>query len=193
MAKTSHGTGRLVGGLFALAGVVLLGAGAWSGHRQYTILEAWPKVEAEVVASRVTHSTSRDSKRASDTTFYRAEIDFRYVVAGREYVTPAATSYGSSSYPEMKRIVDAHPVGSRHTVWVNPRDANDIRYDAGWTFGFFLFPLIFGGMGIVFAALGLAFVFLARSAPAPLCPACGGETLPGQRFCPSCGARLASS
>jgi len=81
---------------------------------------------------------------------YHAEIDFRYSFGGKEYVTPAASAYGSSSYSEMKRKADARLVGSRHKIWINPKDPNDIRYDAGWTFGFFLFPLLFGLMGVVF-------------------------------------------
>ena len=55
----------------------------------------------------------------------------------------------------MKRKADAYPPGSRHIIKYDPHDPNDIRFTAGYTAGFFFLPLIFGGLGVVFAGAGV--------------------------------------
>jgi len=49
---------------------------------------------------------------AESGTMYRAAIDFRYVVKGKEYTAPASSSYVASSYSQMKRMVDAYVTGT---------------------------------------------------------------------------------
>lgn len=126
---------RLVGGIFAIIGVVLLGIGAWIGNRQYTILQTWPIVQAEVSKSRVTRG--RDSE---GTAMYGTEIEFRYTVEGKQYLTPSSSAYTTSSYRDMKRQADQYAPGTRHVIRYNPAEPDDIRFDAGFNFGFFLFP-----------------------------------------------------
>jgi hypothetical protein len=192
MARQGNGAARVIGGIFAAAGVALLGAGAWAATRQLTILKDWPRIEAVVVESQVTHSTSRDQSRSRSSDMYKTEIVFRYEIEGKTYVTPATSGYSSSSYPEMKRQADAHPTGSRHAIWVNPKDPNDIRYNAGWSFGFFFYSILLGGMGAVFAGLGVVMLLVSRATPPTLCPACSQPVATGQRFCPNCAAPLRS-
>ena len=80
MVRQGRGVNKLVGGIFTVVGLALLGAGWRAGNRQYTILKSWPTLEAEVTNSRVSHHVSHDSKRNTDTTMYEAEIEFRYTV-----------------------------------------------------------------------------------------------------------------
>ncbi len=176
---------RVVNGIFSIVGSLLLAAGAWVGHRQYTIVATWPSVDAEVTSSRVIHG--RDTKGSA---MYGAEIEFRYTVRGRERRTPSSLAYETSSYRSVKRKVDQYAPGTVHPIRYNPANPDDIRFDAGYNFGFFLFPVILGGMGALFAGIGIAGLVVSRKAQARLCPACGQPVQAGQNFCPHCAAAL---
>lgn len=175
----------IVGGVFFVVGLGLLTGGFFSGRRQYNILKNWPKVDATVTKSEVT--TGRDQ----DTTMYGTQFEFRYTVNGKEYLTPASSSYESSSYSEMKRKADVFAPGTHHTLLYDPVEPIDIRYDAGYNFSFFLAPTILGGMGIVFTGVGALVWFLFRSAGVVLmCPSCSRPIEAGQEFCPHCATPL---
>jgi len=111
-------------------------------------------------------------------------------VEGREFTTPSSSDYASSSYSEMKRKADAFPPGSVHTIKYNPADPNDVRHTAGYTFGFFFLPVLFGGMGLVFGGIGTVLLKVSGRAKVRLCPACRREVEKGQRFCPQCATPL---
>ena len=185
MAKEGNGLTKLFSTIFGSVGLVLLAIAGWTGNRQYTILKSWPTVEAEVTKSRVT--SSRDSEGMA---MYGTEIEFRYTINGKEYLTPGSSSYQSSSYREMKRKAEKYPPGSRHSIHYNPADPEDIRFDVGYNFGFFFVPVLLGGMGVVFTAFGVGFLVASRSARAWQCPSCGQPVSKGQNFCPNCAAAL---
>lgn len=178
----------IVGGVFFVMGLGLLAGGFFSGRNHYNILTKWPRVDATVTRSEIT--TGRDQ----DTTMYGTQIEFLYTVQGREYQTPAASSYKTSSYSEMKRQADIFASGTHHTLLYNPTDPGDIRYDAGYNFSFFLAPIILGGMGIIFAGVGALVWILFRSiGGALLCPSCSRPIEAGQEFCPHCATPLTSN
>ncbi len=180
-------TAGIVGGVFFVVGLGLLTGGGFSARSQYNILKNWPKVDARVTKSKVT--TGRDQ----DTTMYGTQFEFRYTVNGKEYLTPAFSSYKSSSYVEMKRKADLFAPGTQHTLLYDPVEPSDIRYDAGYNFSFFLVSTILGGMGIVFTGVGALVWFLFRSAGvALLCPSCSRPIEVGQEFCPHCANPLTS-
>lgn len=189
----ANNVAKLVGGIFLGCGVILMGVGGWTGNRQYTIVKSWPTVTATVTKSEVTHSTSHGSDRRTNTTMYQTEIEFRYTLNGKEYLTPASSNYSSSSYPEMKRKADAFPPGSTRSIRYNPSDPNDIRFDAALTPGFFLITLITGGLGVVFTLVGGLVFKLSGPAQRAVCPSCGDTVEPGKNFCATCGRQLPSS
>ncbi len=193
--KSGPGVFKLVGGIFFVVGLGLLTPAWFTGNRQYTILKTWPTVEAEVTRSSVTHHQSSSSRSSSSSTMYQAEIEFRYTVGGKQYATPTTSAYSTSSYTEMKHKVDFYAPGTRHAIRYNPADANDIRFDVGYSLGFFLLPFIFGILGLVFggAGAGLLLAWRSVSKGQPRCPSCGQPTERGQRFCPNCAAPLAQS
>ncbi len=91
----------------------------------------------------------------------------------------------------MKGVADAFAPGSEHAILYNPQNPNDIRYDAGYNFGFFFLPVLLGGMGIVFTAVGGGLWYGFRSkGPGLLCPSCGRPVESDQEFCPHCGTPL---
>ena len=181
---------RIVGAVFTPIGLALLGFGGWTANRHYTILKYWPTVEAQVASSRITHYVSHDRDRNTDTDMYGVEIEFRYAVNGKEYLTPSDAGYNSSSYPEMKGMVDKHAPGTRSVIKYNPADPNDIRFNAGYNFGFFFLPVLLCGMGLLFGGLGTVFLIASRSGAAPRCPSCGQPVGRGQHYCPNCAAPL---
>ena len=178
----------IVGGVFFVVGLGLLTGAFFIARREYNILKNWPKVDATVTKSEVTSGRDKDN-----TTMYGTQFEFRYTVNDKEYLTPASSSYRTSSYVEMKRQADVFAPGTRHTLLYDPADPNDVRYDAGYNFSFFLAPTILGGMGIVFSGVGTLVWFLFRSAGVSLlCPSCSRPIEPGQEFCPHCATPLAS-
>ena len=178
---------KLVGTIFAGVGLILVVVGGGIGNHQYTILKSWPTVEATVTRSHVRRYLSQRGRM-----MYQAEIDFQYTVDGKAFDTLAGPGYSTSSYAGMKSIVDEFAPRTRHLVRYNPADPNDVRMNAGYSFGFFLLPLMLGGMGVFFAALGIIMRIASRSARPLLCPACGSTVERGERFCSNCATPLAA-
>lgn len=189
MAVQGKGVLRLVGGIFLPLGLALLGGAAWSGNRQQTILKTWPKTEAQVTRSNLTKSRDKDGNWT-----YGTAYEFRYTVNGKEYKTPSTSSYQTSDYAGMKRQLDAFAPGTTHTILYNPADPNDIRFDAGYTFGFFLVAFVLGIIGLPFSLIGAGLLLASRGGTAgPVCPSCGRSAARDASFCPRCGAPLAST
>jgi hypothetical protein len=55
----------------------------------------------------------------------------------------------------MKRLADRFARGTRHPIKYNPADPNDIRFNAEYSFRFFLLPIISGGLGLIFSFVGI--------------------------------------
>jgi hypothetical protein len=202
MAANNPQALRVVSVILKLFGVIplLIGlgflAGAWfTASRQYTILKKWPTVDAEVARSELSHRQETFGKNNTPTTVYQAQIDFRYAVGGKQYTTPAGSDYSTSNYAEMAHKVDTYAPGTHHPIHYNPANPNDIRFDASFTFGFFLAPLIFGGVGLMFTALGagLFCVGWVIERAQVRCPSCGAMVRRTEPSCPNCGAALSPS
>ena len=176
---------KVVGTIFAGVGLILVAVGVGIGNHQYTILKSWPVAEAAVTRSRVRQYISQRGRR-----MYETEIEFRYTVDGKAFDTPSSPGYSTSSYSSMKSIADEFAPGTRHLIRYNPSEPSDIRMNAGYNFGFFFLPVLMGGLGAFFAALGIVLRFASRSVQPLLCPACGQTVERGQRFCPNCAAPL---
>jgi hypothetical protein len=141
--------------IFELA---LLGVAGWSGNRPYTILKTWLTVDAQVTKGQVTHYLSRAGTK------YQPEIEFRYKVNEKEYLAPSSSIHSSSGDIELKRKVESYAPGTIHAVRYNPGNPNDIRSDAGYTFGLFSLPISFGAFGLFITALGIRVLAASRGA-----------------------------
>jgi len=139
-----------------LIGLGLLAGGCYMGNRQYTIVKKWPTTDAEVTLSAVASHQTEFSNDAHSTTVYQAFIDFRYTVDGKEYTSPTGRGYSTSDYAEIKGKVDQFAPGTHHPIRYNPANPDDIRNDAGFTFEFFMAPLILLGSGLMAAFGGVA-------------------------------------
>ncbi len=121
---------------------------------------------------------------------FQAAIDSRYTVNGIEYATPASANYATSRYSDMKKTVEIYAPGTPHPIRYNSAHPDDVRFDVGYNLGFFLIPVILGGMGVVFAGIGVGVSVAFRSAQRTLCPSCGEIVQSRRDVCPRCGASL---
>ncbi len=119
---------------------------------------------------------------------YRAAVDFRYTVRGKEYRVPSSSNYSTSSYSEMQGKVQKYAPGTRHTIWYNPAEPGDMYYDVGYNFGFFLLPFILAVIGLPFTAVAVGLLIGASRMVVRQCPSCGQTLQAGQNFCPNCAA-----
>ena len=179
---------RLVGGIFFPLGLCFLAVAWYTGSHQYSILKSWPAVDAQVAQSRMI--IQRSSKNRSTT--YSAEMNFQYRADGKEYSTPASLDYSTGNYAAIKRMVDDYAPRTHHPIRYNPSDPNDIRFDAGYTLGFFLLPIIFGGMGLIFSGVGMGLLYASFSKTKRRCPSCGHKVGEADGVCPKCAAPLSS-
>jgi uncharacterized protein DUF3592/zinc ribbon protein len=178
-----------MGAFLTCVGLPSVVIGLWMGHVQSTTIKTWPIVDAEVIKSQV-NATRGTTRNGFPVTRYEAEIVFRYTVGGKEYTSRSTPGYMTSRYSIMKRIVDTYAPGTYHPIRYNPEYPNIVIFNAGYNFGFFLLPVMFGGMGLLFTVIG---VIILKGAPAAWagpgrpCQACGQALQPGQKFCSNCG------
>ena len=153
MAAKASTVVKVVALVFTPVGLLLLVLAGWSANRQYTIMKSWPTVEAEVIRSEVVRTEDSDGN-----VLYRPSIEFGYTVNGKEYQSFGGSHVSTSNYEATKRKLEAYHAGTRHRVWYNPADPNEIHFDVGYSFGFFFLPILLGSMGIVFTAFGAVFL-----------------------------------
>ena len=186
---------KVFGAVPLLIGLGLLTGAGFTGVHRYNVLTKWPTVDAVVARSELASHQTTFANDTSPTTVYEAHIDFQYSVGGKDYTSPTGANYATSSYATMKQKVDTYAPGTHHPIRYNPSNPNDIRYDAGYTFGFFLTPLILGGVGLMFTAIGAGLFLLGRiiGNPKVRCPSCGQMVGRAEASCPNCGAGLAQN
>ncbi len=180
---------KFIGSIPLLIGLCFFAGAAYSCNRQYTILTKWPTVDAQVTQSELlSHwTTFRHSGR---TRVYQAHIAFQYTVDGKPYLASVGSDYSSSDRAEMQRKVDAYAPGTRHPIRYNPDKPSDARYDAAYSFGFFLTPLILIGVGLSFAGFGAMMFFMSWAIGRRRCPFCGASLKGNQQNCGKCGSAL---
>ena len=169
----------LVGAFFGIPGLGCLIGAAYLGWTTYVATELWPTAEATVTAASI------EAHRTSDgTPSYQLAIEFNHDAGPQSAHAAGRSLYTSSSYPWIVKRLERFPVGSKHSVRVNPRDPADIRFDTespllNWmpTAGLALF-------GGIFAAIGLGLV---RSGLKRRCGNCRGHLRPRSSFCAGCG------
>jgi hypothetical protein len=175
---------RLIGCIFAAVGGIMLAVAAWSGNQKVKVIRYWPVVDATVVKSEANRHVDSDGDN-----MWRAEMEFRYVVNGKTYTTPATSDYSSSSAAEMRRMAARFPAGSMRPIKFNPAEPDDITFTYGYNFGFFFVPVLVGGMGLVFFPLGAVFVMISFRVQGTLkCYQCGCAVQKGQKYCSNCAA-----
>jgi hypothetical protein len=133
--------------VFVLIGMALLGVGAvWYQFGVYRP-QTWPRVEAEVISSRVINPKGPQS--------FTPELVLRYEVGGSQRQPVLVPDWTSGSYDFVRAHVDRYPAGTRLQVAVNPEDPDDARYEIGATLMNLIGPAIFAFLGVVFGGIGV--------------------------------------
>lgn len=126
---------------------------------------------------------------------YEANVEFRYTVGGKSYTAQAGSDYSTSDYAEMKQKVKTYAPGTHHPIRYNPGNPSDISYDAGFTIGFFLVPLIVSGAGLIAVSTGVVLFLIGwgMGEATVRCTSCGQVVMRSEKVCPKCGAAFSSS
>jgi len=118
----------IVYAIFAGFGLVLLYVGLTQFFQQRRLLRAAQPVEAVILSSRVTSSTSKDTDGRSfqnnSTTTHSPDVRFRYTIAGVEhesemlYPSEIQRTYATSDAAAAE--LAPFPQGARVRAWVDP-------------------------------------------------------------------------
>ncbi|MEV0616422.1 DUF3592 domain-containing protein [Nonomuraea sp. NPDC050404] len=131
----------IVGAIFGLIGLVLLGVGIVLAASTATFLASAQRADGTVVAMTERTTTTRGSGgQARSSTSWYPTVEF--TIDGRRYSFQSSTGTNPPSYREGDGVEVAYDPG-------NPSDA---RIAAFWSA--FLAPLIVGGLGVVFTPIG---------------------------------------
>lgn len=150
--------GVILAGLAGLAlGLFLLAQGWWEVERA----RAWPEVAGRV-SSTTSESERRHAPKSGNSWTFRPVVNFRYEVAGVEYLGRQAWL---GHWPEfsdeapMRALLDGFPDGMALTVRHDPADPSRaaVFLAPDWTRG-----MLFWMGGAVFLGLGLAMRVIAR-------------------------------
>ena len=142
----------IFGGVFSVAGTTMF--------IFFTVLPLWRIYQAQSwTATPCTITRSQvETHTGSDNDTYSIDIRYRYTFNGQPYTGDTyrfAPPGSSSGYKGKKRVVDAHPVGSTQTCYVDPNAPRRSVIHRGLTaalwWGLFPLPFMAVGYGVLFA------------------------------------------
>jgi hypothetical protein len=178
---------KIGGSVFLFFGLMFVAVGGWKGYREYCILKYWPSVDATVTRCQADHYRVYSSSSKSWNWRNRLILEFRYSVAGREYITvPPFNEYATPDLLQSK--ADEYAEGTHHALRYNPKNPEDIKYDVSLNFNLVAYPIFSAAPAILFFVIAYGFLALIRWMRSLVCPTCGQNLVPGQASCPHCGA-----
>lgn len=141
--------------LFAVIGLVVVGAGGWTLVKSIRS-EQWPVTDGIVQSAEMKSSSGRHGG-----TTYSAAVTYSYQVAGVSY-TGAKVAIGSmsSSSAYAGGILNRYPVGKKVSVYYSPGDPSDAVLETGIHGG----TWICFGVGTAFTLFGIMFLQILRAA-----------------------------
>jgi hypothetical protein len=149
----------MIGGFITAVGIVVLLSLGWIAYSDYRIVKTWPTVNAQVTSNRVRRylGHSGSGKYNREVAHYEVTVEFRYSVAGKLFVSPSSEDLTSPQVAQQELALYAQ--GRWHEIRYNPRDPNDIRFDAqfsvlGMCIGF--------GVTVLVIAAGLTVLYVWR-------------------------------
>lgn len=147
-------TAWIVGSIFALGEVIFLGFGISDLYHQYTILH-WPSADAVVTYWGILSTEGRSGRHDTLTVTYWLNLELRYTVNGREYLTPS--KIGDSDQLEIAKEAGSYKRGTHHRIHYNPIDPGKIRMEVDYDF---TVPIILGVFALIIAGVAVFFVRL---------------------------------
>ncbi len=146
----------VLGVVFFGLGAIFVGVGI-DGYRDGQATESWPSATGRVISADVQEriETRRDMNDRQRTEYtYTPSVRYEYSVGERTYLghRVKADDYGGGA-DRAYQIVNRYPAGSDVIVFYNPDDPDQAVLETGAdTMGVYLF----GGVGALFAVIGLA-------------------------------------
>lgn len=174
---------KIAGYTCAALAVALLAIAGWLAAPHLDEALRWKRAEAKVV--RTEFVKDHDAKG-----YLRFEMKalFRYEAEGRQHAVLAESNFKTHNFPWIMSKLREYAPDSTQTVFYRAGSPEDIRFEAGFTWRNFRYPVAF-----TFAALGLlsaAFISFRLARPLPLCKACQGEIERDFKHCPYCAAAV---
>ena len=134
--------------IFGAIGLALLGLALYMAWGLGVELRTWPRVQAHVDSAKVASET--DPPRD----LYSARLWVTYPFGGRTYSTSSTGGMASSSYGWAVRTGESAVRAGTIEALIDPAHPASLKLRPGATWEFFADPLILGGFGLVFAAIG---------------------------------------
>ena len=140
--------------LFVITGAVILFFGVRQMQRA-NASQTWPSVPGVVTVAELGKQISNNG---NDSTSYRADISYDYVVDDTSYIN-SAIQFGqvSSSDPSVARaVLKRYEVGKRVDVYYNPANPAQAVLEPGMRGSTWFLPIF----GAIFLLAGLLFTYL---------------------------------
>lgn len=154
--------------VFLALGVAILAQGIRDLQRARAA-QFWPSVEAQLERVELRESRPKKSKKHQDSPTYELEVEYRYRVAGRDYVgTEIAFGYsGSRSRKSEEVLYQKLAQASRLLARYDPSDPSQACLTWGLLRSQFT-PIVFGTVWLVFVLGCIVMLFLSSRADASL-------------------------
>ena len=133
-----------------IPGLLVLGAAGYKGQQLRTELETWPTVQAHVDSAAVV-----PWHVATDQASYAKRLWLTYTYDGRKQTRRLDGTY-SNKWEQAAHAVDDARARGTETLLINPNHPSDVTLDPGYTFDFFLWPVVLAGMGLALLAVGVS-------------------------------------
>jgi hypothetical protein len=165
--------------------VVLLGAAIWIAAPHLDEAFRWKKVEAEVVRSEFVKG--HDAKGLLQFDF---KVLFGYQAEGKRHLVLANSNFNTHNFPWIIATSLNYAPKATRTIIYRPGNPEDIRFEAGFTWRNFRYPVAFTGCAM--ALMIAAFILFRLARPAPKCKACQADIERDFKYCPYCAVALGS-
>jgi hypothetical protein len=155
------GAKLFLGSILALMlfGGVAMMAKAFRGLNESRVARAWPSVPGKVTRSTMsestdTHRSSKQQQESAPSTYYQAQIEYEFQVAGVTYhgTRRTAVQEMNANRGHAESILRQYPVDQAVTVYYQPDDPSQCVLEPGGWGGFFIMlplSLVFTGIPIV--------------------------------------------
>jgi hypothetical protein len=101
------------------------------------------------------YESSSDERGEGLTPRYKAQVEFRYTVKGKEYIQWSMSGSHSSGYKTIaRRLGTTYAPGTHHMIRYNPADPAEIHFEFDF-FDAFVVPVFLALLGLAFSAGGV--------------------------------------
>jgi len=163
--KKNSLAGRLFGGVFFIAGFVMLYFAVISSIIDAVSMQFWQQSQAQLIQADVTSFQSRNDS-GSYTTMYKVEISFEYSVDGKGYYgqrgqinNNSSSSDSDGAYQLLSKVKNEQARHQFINIWYDPNSPEDSIYDRSLDFKFIIIVTMFSA---VFMMLGAGIVLYSR-------------------------------